>query len=143
MIKEIELDVWQTSVVFIVEPTLKEFDMFYYDNTKRLSDADYKQMRRDIASPQTCEGFTFVTDDGGIIVYLREAFRFLYSIHELEHAINKILMMRGVNHDADAEPWAYTIGYLAEEYYKWICTEKDVFAFVPRKFIKEKYLKDL
>jgi hypothetical protein len=41
----------------------------------------------------------------------------MYVVHEIYHAINKMLMSAGVHHDVDDEPFAYTLGYVVNEYY--------------------------
>ena len=141
MIDFVDIDVWQNSIVFLVEPTLKEFDLFYYDNTKRMTDDEYKAMRDDIENPNKCMGFTITVNDGGLLIFLRDPYTFLYSSHEIFHAVNKMLIQRGVHIDEDAEPWAYTIGYVTDWYIKWLCKERDIIPFVPKKYVSEEYLK--
>ena len=140
MIDYIDIDVWQNSIVFIVETTLQEFDRFYYDNTRRLTDDEYKEMREDIENPHSCMGFTILVNDGGLVIYLREAYTFLSSAHEIFHAVNKMLLKRGVHIDEDAEPWAYTIGLVTDWYVKWICRERKLLTFVPVDMVKQEYL---
>ena len=139
MINFIDVDVWNTSIVFIVEPTIEEFERFYYNNTRRINDEEYKIMRKDIENPNSCTGFTMRVTDGGFMVFLRNACNFLYVSHEIFHAVNGILLNRGVNIDEDGEPWAYTIGFVTDWYIKWICDEKDLIMFVPRKYVSKEY----
>ena len=141
MINYIDIDVWQNSIVFLVETTPQEFDRFYYDNTKRISDEEYKAMRDDIEHPERCMGFTIKVCDGGIIVFLRDAYQFLYSSHEIFHAVNMMLQRTGVHLDEDGEPWAYTIGLVTDWYVRWICKERDLEMFVPRKYVSAEYLR--
>ena len=143
MIDYINIDVWQNSIVFIVEPTLAEYDRFYYDNVRRLTDEEYKALRKDIEDPNSCMGSTMLIDDGGIVVFLRDAYTFLYSSHEIFHAINKILHRAGVHIDEDGEPWAYTIGLVSDWYVKWLCRERDLVMFVPRKYVSKEYLETI
>jgi hypothetical protein len=143
MIDYIDIDVWQNSIVFMVEPTLQEFDRFYYDNTRRMSDDDYKAMRDDIEDPNSCMGFTITVYDGGLIIYLRDPYTFLYSAHEIFHAVNKMLLKRGVHLDEDGEPWAYTIGLVTNWYVKWLCRERKLLMFVPVDMVKPEYLKQI
>lgn len=139
MINYLDIDVWLNSIVFIVEPTLEEFDRFYYDNTRRMTDEEYKDMRDDIEHPDSCMGFTILINDGGLIIFLRDAYKFLYSSHEIFHAVNKMLDRAGVHIDEDGEPWAYTIGYVTDWYVKWLCKERDLLMFVPRDMVKPEY----
>ena len=57
-------------------------------------------------------------DSGLALVYLRNGKSDMYVSHEIFHVCNKILCAAGVNHDADAEPWAYLIGWMTEKYYE-------------------------
>lgn len=139
MINYLDIDVWQNSIVFIVEPTLNEFDRFYYDNTIRMTDEEYRTMRKDIERPDSCMGFTIKVCDGGIVIFLRDAYKFLYSSHEIFHAVNAILHRAGVHLDEDGEPWAYTTGYVTDWYVKWLCRERDLVMFVPRDMVKPEY----
>lgn len=142
MIDFIDIDVWQNSIVFIVEPTLEEFDRFYYNNTRRITDEEYRSMRDDIQNQNGCMGYTILVNDGGLAIFLRDAYTFLYCSHEIFHAVNKMLLRRGVHIDEDGEPWAYTIGLVTDWYVKWLCRERDLVLFVPRKYVSEKYLKE-
>lgn len=139
MINYIDIDVWQNSIVFIVEPTLQEFDRFYYNNTIRMSDEEYKAMRDDIKDPRSCMGYTIVISDGGLVIFLREAYKFLFSAHEILHACLKMLMKRGVTIDEDSEPLAYTIGLVTDWYVRWICEERKMLTFVPADMVKDEY----
>ena len=143
MIDFVNIDVWQNSIVFIVEPTLQEFDSFYYNNTKRMTDEEYREMRSDIEHEDSCMGFTIKVCDGGIVVFLRDAYSFLYSSHEIFHAVNQILHRAGVHIDEDGEPWAYTIGYVTDWYVKWLCRERKLLMFVPVDKVKPEYLKEI
>lgn len=143
MINYIDIDVWQNSIVFIVEPTLQEFDCFYYDNTKRMTDEEYRNMRDDIKDHNSCMGFTIRVCDGGIVVFLREAYAFMYISHEIFHAVNQILHRVGVHIDEDGEPWAYTIGLVTDWYVKWICRERKLLPFVPIDMVKPEFLSQI
>ena len=143
MINYIDIDVWQNSIVFVVEATLQEFDVFYYDNTKRMTDEEYRTMRSDIEHTDSCMGFTVRVCDGGIVVFLRDAYTFMYSSHEIFHAVNQILHRAGVHLDEDGEPWAYTIGLVTDWYIKWICKERKLLMFVPVDMVKPEYLEQI
>ena len=143
MIDYIDIDVWQNSIVFIVEPTLQEFDRFYYNNTMRMTDDEYKSMRETIENPNRTIGFTLMVCDGGLMVYLRNAYSFIASSHEIFHAVNTMLLKRGVHIDEDGEPWAYTIGLVTDWYVKWLCKERRLLMFVPVDMVKAEYLRQI
>lgn len=119
MIEIINVDIYLCSVVVLAGIDEREFDGFYYRNVTRITDEEYKEMRSDITDKNSCNGFTCETQFGDVIVFLRkgEERKELYVVHEMFHAANKILCKRGVKHDSSAEPWAYMIGYLVNEYY--------------------------
>ena len=75
-------------------------------------------------------GTTWHLDSGLFLVYLRKGNSDSFVAHELFHVCNKILCAAGVNHDADAEPWAYLIGWLTNEYYlkywDWVDNKKNM-----------------
>jgi hypothetical protein len=88
-------------------------------------------------------GRTFESVDGGIVVFLRDAYTFMYSSHEIFHAVNQILHRAGVHLDEDGEPWAYTIGLVTDWYIKWICKERKLLMFVPVDMVKPEYLEQI
>ena len=117
MIFVINVDVFLNSIMFLVEVDKSEFERWYYDNTKLITSEEHDQMLQDILNPNSCMGFTVKTDSGGYVVYLREAYKDMYVVHEIYHAINKLLMSAGVHHGMDDETFAYTLGYVVNEYY--------------------------
>lgn len=116
MIFAIDIDIYLTSVLFLVETSPYEFDKFYYEHVTRITDEEYKQFRSDIENEKSCMGFTNTTDNGDYIVYLRDGDCELYVAHEIYHVVNRILMDRGVSHNYDDEPYAYLNGWLKQEY---------------------------
>lgn len=129
MITKIDVPIYTRSVAFVVEPTLEEFDRFYYDNATKITDGEYKSMKEDLQNKEV-GGTTWHLDSGLFLVYLRKGNSDSFVAHELFHVCNKILCAAGVNHDADAEPWAYLIGWLTNEYYlkywDWVDNKKNM-----------------
>ena len=118
MIFNIPVDIYGRDVVFIVEVTSEEFDRFYYNNTKMITDEEYKVIRKDILDKKGIGGATYWLDYGQPLVYLSKGNSDIFVPHEIFHVCNKILCAAGVNHDSDAEPWAYLIGWMTNEYYR-------------------------
>ena len=119
MIFQLEIPVYGTTIVFLVESTVREFDKFYNKNKDRFTEEEYDLVVKDISDPSRCNGFTMSLDlFADYMVYVRDAFNPEYVIHELFHVANKILCYRGVTFDPDAEAWAYLIGYIAKVFYK-------------------------
>lgn len=118
MIDNIQVNIYNRDVAFLVEVTPEEFDRFYYDNVTRITDEEYKAIRNDILDEKGVGGVTWLLDSGMPLVYLRDGRSDIFVPHEIFHVCNKILCAAGVNHDADAEPWAYLIGWMTNEYYR-------------------------
>jgi hypothetical protein len=119
MIEFINIDIYLNCIVVAAGIDVKEFDKLYYDNVTKFTNEEYEEIRRDIANENSCNGETVLLENGNIFVFIRKGHEReeLYVIHELFHAVNKLLCRAGVNHDADAEPWAYLMGWLANEYF--------------------------
>ncbi|MBP3279019.1 MAG: hypothetical protein J6M44_08710 [Butyrivibrio sp.] len=117
MIKGIDVPIYQRSISFLVECTLEEFEEFYYLNATRITDEERKQIEEDFKDDQV-RGTTWILDSGLYLVFLKDGRSDIDVPHEIFHVCNKILCAAGVNHDADAEPWAYLIGWLTNEYYR-------------------------
>ena len=128
MIHNIKVDIYCRDVAFLVEVTPEEFDRFYYDNTNRITDEEYKGIRKDILNKEGVGGSTWWLDSGQPLVYLKDGRSDIFVPHEIFHVCNKILCAAGVNHDSDAEPWAYLIGWMTNEYYRaywdWVDSKK-------------------
>jgi|GEM_PF-3338062 len=119
MIEFINIDIYLNCIVVAAGIDVKEFDKLYYDNVTKFTNEEYEEIRRDIANENSCNGETVLLENGNIFVFIRKGHEReeLYVIHELFHAVNKLLCRAGVNHDADAEPWAYLMGWLTNEYF--------------------------
>jgi hypothetical protein len=118
MIESIKVPMYERDIAFLVEITPEEFDRFYYDNATKITDEEYRQIRRDISEKTGVGGVTWRLDSELMLVYLSNGRSDVMVPHEIFHVCNKILCAAGVNHDADAEPWAYMIGWLTNEYYR-------------------------
>ncbi len=118
MIENIVVPIYGRDIAFLAEVTLEEFDRFYYDNATKITDDEYHKIRKDIQDEKNVGGVTWWLDSGLALIYLRDGKSDLIVPHEIFHVCNKILYAAGVNHDADAEPWAYLIGWLTNEYYR-------------------------
>lgn len=118
MIKVHNIDVYRCTVIFIVGEDERELDLFYYDNVKRMTDEERNEIVSDMRNPRI-DGCVLQTDSGSYIVWLSRFDNESVVAHEIYHVANKILCQRGVNHDADGEPWAYLIGHLTEVFYNW------------------------
>ena len=117
MITDIKVDMYGRNVAFLVEATLEEFNRFYYNNATKITDDERRQIEEDFKN-EDVQGTTWVLESGLYLVFLKDGRSDVDVPHEIFHVCNKILCAAGVNHDADAEPWAYLIGWMTNEYYR-------------------------
>lgn len=119
MIEFIPIDIYLNTIVIAAGIDEIEFDWLYENNKDKFTYYEYQTIRNDISNDKICNGSTCLLDCGNIFVYIRKGRerKDLTVAHELFHAVNKLLCRAGVNHDADAEPWAYLLGWLTNEYY--------------------------
>lgn len=116
MIDAINVDIYGRSVAFLVEVTPEEFDRFYYDNVTKITDEEYKDIREDILNGKDVGGATWTLDSSLYLVYLRDGRSDKYVSHEILHVCNCILYDAGVTYTREAEPWAYLVGGMTDEY---------------------------
>lgn len=116
MIDAINVDIYGRSVAFLVEVTPEEFDRFYYDNVTKITDEEYKDIREDILNGKDVGGATWTLDSSLYLVYLRDGRSDKYVSHEILHVCNCILYDAGVTYTREAEPWAYLVGWMTDEY---------------------------
>ena len=62
MVKYQKVEIYCTTVVFLVEPTKVEFELMYHDNVERITDDEYKQMYQDTFQNNKCCGYTVGID---------------------------------------------------------------------------------
>lgn len=105
---------------------MEDFEEFYNDNKERLTEEEYKNIAEDIKDVDHVDGLTMKEEKGcNYIVYFRHPERKDDVAHEIFHVSNSILMTRGVTFDADAEAWAYLIGWITKRFYEIISKDND------------------
>ena len=119
MIEYIDIDIYLNCVVIAAGIDENDFDVLYNDHKDKFSEEEYKNIRRDIADPNSCNGLTVRLDCGNVFVYIRKGSerKELYVTHELYHATHRILQRAGVEHGDDGESYAYLLGWLVNEYF--------------------------
>ena len=125
MVKYQKVEIYCTTVVFLVEPTKVEFELMYHDNVERITDEEYKQMYQDTFQNNECCGYTVHLDNGDFVVCIKDALNHSFVSHEIAHAALRILINRGleINLTSD-EAYTYLHGWLTGLYYKWLVEEK-------------------
>ena len=128
MIKILDLPIYNTTAVMMAESSPREWEEFYHLYEDKLTEDDFKEMLYDIQNKSTCNGFTRCLDKGDYAFFIRYKEYEDDIAHEIFHVANKILYSRGVYHEADAEAWAYLIGYITKEFYAMLRGEsEDIF----------------
>ena len=125
MVKYQKVEIYGTTVVFLVEPTKVEFELMYHDNVERITDEEYKQMYKETFQNNECYGYTVTLDNGDFVVCIKDALNHSFVSHEIAHAALRILINRGleINLTSD-EAYTYLHGWLTGLYYKWLVEEK-------------------
>lgn len=128
MIDIINVPIYDRSVAILVDVTSEEFDRFYYDNVTRMTDEECKAVKKDI-NGKYYNGSAMLLESNLLLMYVRRGDDHGAVSHEIFHICNMILYDAQVNHDCEAEPWAYLIGWFTDEYYKkyqnWIESKKE------------------
>ena len=117
MIDKIDIPIYSTSVVLLIEITEKELKDFYKDNKNLMTYEEYKSIKEDMKA-ENIKGATMTCDSGNYLIYLKNGKSDNFVSHEIFHVCNRILLNKGVHIDEDAEPWAYLIGWFTDEYYR-------------------------
>lgn len=126
MIFDLEVPIYNCNIAFIVESTVEDFEEFYKDNNERFTNEEHDDIIESIKNADGCNGFVMREDNGcDYLVYLRCRENKDDVAHEIFHVANKILMSRGVTFDADAEAWAYLIGWITKRFYEIISKGND------------------
>lgn len=118
MIQQLDVPIFGDNILFLVETTKEEWGNFVDNptNKDKLTDDEIQNVIDDIANVVGVGGTTTILDKGGHLVYIRDANRLFYSMHEIYHVADRILKSRGIVHDEDDEIYAYMVGWLSEEY---------------------------
>ena len=125
MVKYQKVEIYGTTVVFLVEPTKVEFELMYHDNVERITDEEYKQMYQDTFHNNECYGYTVTLDNGDFVVCIKDALNHSFVSHEIAHAALRILINRGIEINLKSdEAYTYLHGWLTGLYYKWLVEEK-------------------
>jgi hypothetical protein len=118
MIRQLDVPIYNTNVLFLLETTSEEWIEFCSKETNKdkLSEEDIKEVSDEISS-DTCGGsvVTLLNNDGYVTI-IKDANYPTYYLHEVYHTADSILKDRGVEHTEDDEAYAYMIGWLGQQY---------------------------
>lgn len=120
MIFQLDIPIYNTDALFIVEPTKEEMDEFLGSekNKSRLTDEELATIFKELDGKFM--GYTSHLDKGGYLLLLKNSKDPLYYIHELFHLANLILWDRDVDLSRTGEAYAYFVAWLVDQYVSYV-----------------------
>lgn len=118
MIRQLDVPIYDTNVLFLLEITGEEFAEFLdnEENKQRIDDETIKKIFDDIADDRWGGTVWRVDNNSAYICLIKEANKVSYSTHELFHLTDSILKDRGVEYTENNEALAYMVGWVNEQY---------------------------
>lgn len=118
MIRQLDVPIYDTNVLFLLETTTEEFTKFLDSekNKQKIGDETIKEIFDDIADEQWGGTVWRVDNNSVYICLIKEANKVSYSTHELFHLADSILKDRGVEYTENNEALAYMVGWINEQY---------------------------
>lgn len=127
MIFQLDVPIYETNILFIIEPIKEEMDEFLGNekNRERLTDDEFESLFRELDDTRY-GGYTTSLDKGGYLVLLKQNYKdpFIYQ-HELFHVMNLIMYDREIEYSKTSEPHAYLIGWITMQYLEYINSQKE------------------
>ena len=111
MIFQLDIPIYNTNCLFILEPTKEEMDEFLNNenNLSKLTNEEYKSLFNELDNTFS-QGYTTTLNKGSYLIILKDSNNPVYYLHELFHLANFILWDRGVELNRGGEAYAYLIG---------------------------------
>lgn len=118
MIRQLDVPIYDTNVLFLLETTAEEFTKFLDNekNKQKIGDETIKEIFDDIADERWGGTVWRVDNNSAYICLIKEANKVSYNTHELFHLADSILKDRGVEYTENNEALAYLIGWIGEQY---------------------------
>jgi len=118
MIRQLDVPIYDTNVLFLLETTGEEFSEFLDNekNKQKIGDETIKEIFDDIKDERWGGTVWRVDNNSAYICLIKEANKVSYNTHELFHLADSILKDRGVEYTENNEALAYMIGWLEQQY---------------------------
>ena len=118
MIRQLDVPIYDTNVLFLLETTTEEFTKFLDNekNKQKIGDETIKEIFDDIADERWGGTVWRVDNNSAYICLIKEANKVSYNTHELFHLADSILKDRGVEYTENNEALAYMVGWINEQY---------------------------
>lgn len=118
MIFQLDIPIYNTNVLFIINPVKDEMDEFLNNenNKEKLTEEEFTNLFKEL-DDKRYGGYTTALDKGGYLILIKEGYKdFTIFIHELFHVANLILFDREVEYSRAFEPLAYLLGWMTQQY---------------------------
>ena len=118
MIRQLDVPIYDTNVLFLLDVTEEEFAEFLDNekNKQKIDDETIKEIFDDIGDERWGGTVWRVDDNSAYICLIKEANKVSYNTHELFHLADSILKDRGVEYTENNEALAYMVGWINEQY---------------------------
>lgn len=135
MIRQLDIPIYDTNVLFLLNVTGEEFAEFLDNevNKSKINESETKEIFDDIADDKW-DGTLFRLKSGNYVSLIKNADDIRNYSHELFHIADQILKDRGVEYTESNEALAYLVGWLNTRYSyvleelkpRWKPTEKQI-----------------
>lgn len=117
MIRQLDIPIYDTNVLFLLDVTGEEFAEFLDNkvNKSKINESEIKAIFDDIANDKF-DGTLFRLSGGNYISLIKKADNVRNYSHELFHIVDQILKDRGVEYSENNEALAYMVGWINEQY---------------------------
>ena len=121
MVKYLYVEMYRTTVIFLIQPSKVQFELMYHDHVEFITDSEYRCMYKDLFKNDKCGGFTVPLKKGDVVLCVKDIEQRGDIAHEILHTTNVILKRRGIRLDPNNdEPQAYLVSYLTDKFYEYI-----------------------
>lgn len=118
MIRQLDVPIYDTNVLFLLETTGEEWAEFCSKkaNKEKLHEEEIKEVSDEVLNDAWGGSVVTLLNNGGYVTIIKDANYPTYYLHELYHTADRILKDRGVEHTEDDEAYAYMVGWLGQQY---------------------------
>ncbi len=118
MIRQLDVPIYDTNVLFLLETTGEEWAHFCDNevNKEKLTEEEIKDVFDELSNEKWAGSVLTLINNGGYISIIKDPNRIFYHTHELFHLADSILKDRGVEYTENNEALAYMVGWINEQY---------------------------
>ena len=119
----IDIPIYRCSVVVLANATKEEWIAFCDEHKNEITDRDKLNVLDGF--DEGIPGFVCNTEGNDYVCYISDKNKIGLSVHELFHAAQSILWDKGYKMDKTAEPLAYLLEYITNEFYLVVNNEEE------------------